>query len=241
MTPRSWERWKDRYERRGYRVLAPAWPGLEGEVEALRADPSPLMKLDFKKVVDHHHRIICGLDRPPIIMGHSIGGAVTQVLLGRGLGVAGIGLATATVKWLRNLPLSTIRATGLSRHRFHYAFANTMSRAESDAVHERYHVPAANRVLFDVALAKMRRKAAPLVDFRRPGRAPLLLAAFGRDHVVSPAASRDTAAKYTSGTVAFTCFPDQPHFPGAPGWEDTADYALMWAEEHTGAGVPVGA
>jgi len=30
MTPRSWEGWSGRYERRGHGVLAPAWPGLEG-------------------------------------------------------------------------------------------------------------------------------------------------------------------------------------------------------------------
>jgi len=41
MTPRSWEKWMERYESRGYRVLAPSWPGLEGEVEALNADSTP--------------------------------------------------------------------------------------------------------------------------------------------------------------------------------------------------------
>jgi alpha-beta hydrolase superfamily lysophospholipase len=36
MTPLSWEHWVARYESRGYKVLAPAWPGLEGELEQLR-------------------------------------------------------------------------------------------------------------------------------------------------------------------------------------------------------------
>ncbi len=27
MTPRSWEKWIPRYEARGYKVLAPAYPG----------------------------------------------------------------------------------------------------------------------------------------------------------------------------------------------------------------------
>jgi esterase/lipase len=40
MTPRSWEHWKERYESRGYTVLAPTWPGMEVEVEALNADPA---------------------------------------------------------------------------------------------------------------------------------------------------------------------------------------------------------
>jgi pimeloyl-ACP methyl ester carboxylesterase len=29
MTPCSWEKWVERYEGKGYRVLAPAYPGLE--------------------------------------------------------------------------------------------------------------------------------------------------------------------------------------------------------------------
>ena len=70
MTPRSWEGWGARYEDRGYRVLAPAWPGLEVEVEELRRDPSPLTRLDVPKVVDHYDGIIRGLESPPIVMGH---------------------------------------------------------------------------------------------------------------------------------------------------------------------------
>jgi pimeloyl-ACP methyl ester carboxylesterase len=98
MTPRSWEGWAARYEARGYRVLAPAWPGLEVEVEELRRDPSPLTRLDVRKVVDHYDGIIRGLDSPPIVMGHSLGGTITQLLLDRGLGAAGVGVASATVK-----------------------------------------------------------------------------------------------------------------------------------------------
>jgi hypothetical protein len=30
-------------------------------------------------------------------------------------------------------------------------------------------------------------------------------------------------------------FPGRPHFPGAPGWEEVADYALTWAVEHAAA------
>jgi esterase/lipase len=38
VTPRSWENWVAHDERRGYRVLAPAYPGFDVEVEALNAD-----------------------------------------------------------------------------------------------------------------------------------------------------------------------------------------------------------
>ena len=71
LTPRSFERWIDRFERAGYNVMAPPWPGLEGEVEELRRNPAPLKGLKLARVVDHYVKIITKLPRPPILMGHS--------------------------------------------------------------------------------------------------------------------------------------------------------------------------
>ena len=64
MTPRSCEQWIPRYESRGLRVLAPAYPGFEVEVEALRADPSPIAKLTIGEVADHYDAIIRGSPQP---------------------------------------------------------------------------------------------------------------------------------------------------------------------------------
>src|SRR4051794_945077 len=97
MTPRSWEKGIERFEGRGHRALAPSWPGLEGEVEAVRDDPSALKGLGVTEITDHYDRIIRGLDRPPIIIGHSFGGLITQLLLDRGLGAAGVAIGTAPV------------------------------------------------------------------------------------------------------------------------------------------------
>ncbi|HEV2814345.1 MAG TPA: alpha/beta hydrolase [Solirubrobacteraceae bacterium] len=249
MTPRSWEHWVARYESRGFKVLAPAWPGLEGEVEALNADPSPIADLEVTAIVDHYERIIRELPAPPIVMGHSFGGTFTQVLLDRGLGAAGVGIASATVKGILDLPLSTLKSTspvlanplnrhnavGLTQKEFHYAFANTLDREESDAIHARYHVPGSSHVLREGAFANLHRHPATEVDFDRPDRAPLLLVAFGEDHIVPPKVARHNAEKYKSGLVEFMEFPDRPHFPGVAGWEDVADRALEWATANAGA------
>ena len=64
MTPLSWGDWIRRYTGFGFLVLAPAWPGLEGEIEAIRRDPSPLEGLGVTEIVDHYKRIIRGMDRP---------------------------------------------------------------------------------------------------------------------------------------------------------------------------------
>jgi pimeloyl-ACP methyl ester carboxylesterase len=119
MTPRSWEHWIERYEGRGYRVLAPAYPGLEVEVEALRADPSPIETLTIPAIVEHLGGIIRGLERPPIIIGHSAGGLLTQILLEHGYGAcsprASSNTATAPPGW-RSTPRRP-RASGWSRSR----------------------------------------------------------------------------------------------------------------------------
>jgi len=72
------------------------------------------------------------------------------------------------------------------------------------------------------------------VNFENDERAPLLFIAFEEDHIVPPKASRHNAEKYedSKAITAFKEFPGRPHFPGAPGWEEVADYALDWATEN---------
>lgn len=108
-----------------------------------------------------------------------------------------------------------------------------MSRADSDAIYQRYHVPAATPVLREGAFANFHRDPPTKVDFHRR-RAPLLFIAFSDDHIVPPKASRHNEERYDDSvsTTEFTLFAGRPHFPGAPGWEEVADYALRWAVEH---------
>src|ERR687887_1572304 len=107
MTPRSWEKWVERFESQGHTALAPSWPGLEKEVEAIREDPSPLIGLGVGEIADHYERIIRDLQRPPIVIGHSFGALITQLLLDRGLGGAGVAIGTAPGKGVLLLPAST--------------------------------------------------------------------------------------------------------------------------------------
>src|ERR687886_153631 len=111
VTPRSWEHWIERYEDRGYRVLAPAYPGLEVEVEALNEDPSPIEALTVPAVVEHYEGIIGGLETPPIIMGHSFGGLITQILLDHGFGAAGVAIDSVPAEGVKVVPVSQIRAS----------------------------------------------------------------------------------------------------------------------------------
>src|SRR4051794_40192999 len=71
VTPRSWDPWVKRYEAAGHRVLAPAYPGFEVEVEALNADPSPIEQLTVPAIIEHLEAVIEPLEQEPILIGHS--------------------------------------------------------------------------------------------------------------------------------------------------------------------------
>jgi pimeloyl-ACP methyl ester carboxylesterase len=246
MTARSWEHWVERYEARGLNVIASSWPGMDGDIDSLRADTSAIDELGIEEIVDHYAKIVEGLDRPPIIMGHSFGGAFTQILIDRGLGAAGVAIDSAPVKGLLALPVSTLksgfpilknpgnrhRAVALTPDEFHYSFTNTMTEEESQVVYERYAVPGPGRVLFQGALANFNPHAATAVDFENDERAPLLLIAGGDDHV-SPESLNESNFKHyrkSDAVTEFKAFPGRSHYTlGQEGWEEVADYALDWA------------
>jgi pimeloyl-ACP methyl ester carboxylesterase len=257
MTPRSWEGWVDRYRARGHEVIAPAWPGMEDDVEELRRDPSPIARLDAAQIIDYYDSFIRELPRPPILMGHSFGGAFVQVLLDRGLGAAGVAIDSAPVKGVLKLPWSTLRAAwpglrnplnrnrpvALTPEQFHYRFTNTLSPEESARVYERYAVPGAAQVLFDGALENLEPRPALRVDPAKDDRAPLLLIAGGSDHVAPASLNRANYNLYrkSNAVTDYREFPGRSHYTlGQDGWEDVADYALDWATQHPtpAAGAP---
>ncbi|MFR9805663.1 alpha/beta hydrolase [Pseudonocardia sp. RS010] len=92
VTPRSWEHWVAHYDKRGFRVLAPGYPSLEEEVEALNADPAPVEAITIPGIVEHLESVVQALDTPLILIGHSAGGVFTQLLMDKGYGAAGVAL-----------------------------------------------------------------------------------------------------------------------------------------------------
>jgi pimeloyl-ACP methyl ester carboxylesterase len=248
VTPRSWENWIAHYEAKGYRVLAPAYPGFEVEVEALREDPTPIEQLKVPEIIEHLESIVGAVDEPPIIMGHSAGGVFTQILLDHGYGAAGVAMNSAPTEGVAVVPLSQVkasfpvlknpanrhRAVGLTFEQWNYAFTNTFSEERSRELYERYHIPASGSVFWGSALANIHPgKDDTYVDYHNDGRAPLLFISGTHDHLMPPKIQRSNAKHYKSDTITEVEEFEGPHLlPAIDGWEQVADRALAWAVEH---------
>jgi pimeloyl-ACP methyl ester carboxylesterase len=253
VTPRSWEHWITHYEKRGYRVLAPGYPGFEVEVEALNEDPSPIEALTVPAICEKLESVIAPIENPPIIMGHSAGGAFTQLMLDRGYGAAAVAINSAPTEGVVVAPWSQLKSTfpvlknpanrhkavGFTHEQWQYAFTNTFSEEESRALYERYHVPAAGGILFGGVLANVQPGRQDIwVDYHNDDRAPLLFISGSEDHIMPPKVQRSNAKHYKSDTITEIEEFEGPHLMVAQeGWEEIADYALDWAVEHSRAPV----
>jgi pimeloyl-ACP methyl ester carboxylesterase len=256
MTPRSWDPFRGFYEQRGFRVLTPPWPRLEGEVEEIRRDPSEMAGLGITEIVDGYEQVIRLLDEPPIIMGHSFGGLFVQMLLDRGLGAAGVAIDAAAPRGVWRLPFSQIRALSpvllnpvnvkravpLNFEQFRYAFANTMTDRDAREAFQLNAIPAPGRIVFQAGLANLNPRAATKVDYRNNRRAPLLLIAGSEDHIVPASVNQANLRKYRHSTARtdFVEFPGRSHLIVAQtGWEEVAEHALSWAQKHVERPTPV--
>ncbi|WP_448059212.1 alpha/beta hydrolase [Cellulomonas hominis] len=250
MTPRSWRGWKERFEAKGFRVLTPAYPGFEIEVEALREEPDLIAALTVPDTVDHIAAHIEALPTPPIIMGHSFGGTLTQLLLARGLGASAVVMDSAPTEGVRVNPPSQVRslfpalkspanihkAVAFTPAEFHYAFANTLSREDSDAVWQEFAIPAPGNWVWVYGLIANFKpgKQETWVDYSAD-RAPLLFIGGEKDHIMPPSVNRSNAKHYdkSPAVTEYHEFPGRSHWICAePGWEEVADYALDWALAH---------
>src|SRR5262245_41032694 len=260
MTPRSWDRWVQHYRAKGHEVVAPAYPGFEIEVEALREKPEIIAEVTVPATIDHLSEVVESLDRPPIIMGHSFGGTFTQLLVNRGLGAAAVTIDSAPTEGVRVNPPSQIkslfpilknpanrhRPVGFTEKEFHYAFTNTLDEVESKKVYDRYHIPAPGPWVWAYGLIANFKPGhqETWVNYHNDSRAPLLFIAGGSDNIMPASVNRSNAKHYKSDTITeVEEFAGRSHWTcGEPGWEAVADRALEWALEHARpAAVPAGA
>lgn len=241
----SWAPWQTYFESKGYTTLAPAWPFKDASAEELRRrHPDPkIASIRMQQLTDHHAAIIQSLPEQPILIGHSIGGLQTQLLLNRGLGAAGIAIHPVPPQGIITFKFSFVRATWgplglftnvnktflMSFKQWQYAFTNGMPLAEQQAAYDAFTIPESKRVSRDGLTS------AAKVDFKKP-HAPLLIMSGNKDNIMPASLNYSNFKKYpqNNGSVTeYKEFDGRNHFvTGQPTWKENADYILDWIAAH---------
>ena len=158
----SWQPWAEVFEAAGYIALAPGWPGEPDTVAEANARPDAMAHQTLGHVVEHHAALVGLLQRKPLVVGHSLGGLVAQILAGRGLAAATVAVSPAPFRGVLSTSMSVLRATWpvlgnpANRHKavaldaahFRYAFANVVDEHEALDLYRRFAVPVACGPLF---------------------------------------------------------------------------------------------
>ncbi|MET4108249.1 alpha/beta hydrolase [Hymenobacter sp. UYP22] len=240
VTSACWDNWKFFFEEQGYACHAPTWPGKEAPAAALRAQHphSPIAQNSLSDVLRVYTDFIAQLPAKPIVIGHSFGGLIVQLLLQQGTVAAGVAIESApplgvvVPSWTlvrAVLPMlglfSSLQTTFLPTFaQWQYAIANGMPQSDQQAFYDRLAAPESKRTIRG-ALSRQAR-----VDFRRP-HAPLLFLAGGADRIMPAALNRANYRRYRHpGSITeYHELPGRNHaMLGQTTWREDAELVHRW-------------
>ena len=242
----GWSNWQSFFEKNNYTCFSPPWKYKDATPEVLRKiDPydNDLKHLRLSELNDYFEKFIKTLPEKPIIIGHSTGGLIVQVLLQRGVAAAGIaihsvpplGVLSFQPSFLKSLwgPLglfSTVDKTFLmSFKQWQYSFTNGMTHDQQRKAYNQNVVPESKRLIRDCL------SSAAKVNFKKP-HPPLLFISGSTDHIMPASLNYSNYKKYKkNGSITeYKEFEGKNHFVlGLPSWKDEAAFALDWINEHS--------
>jgi pimeloyl-ACP methyl ester carboxylesterase len=202
------------------------------------------------QVADHFGEVIGQLNKKPVVIGHSFGGLLTQIVAGRGLSAASVAIDPAPFRGVLPLPISALRSASpvlsnpANRHKaipltfeqFRYAFTNAVDEAEAQKLYEEYAVPAPGAPLFQAAVANFNPWTEVKVDTENPYRGPLLLISGEKDHTVPPSVSNYAykLQQKNTGVTEFASIPDRGHSLTIDhGWLEVCNTSLAFVQRFT--------
>lgn len=241
----GWDEWQKYFQSKGYKTMAPPWPYKNGTVAELRKkqpNDTDLAFLTLSEVIDSYANIITGLPEKPIVIGHSLGGLMTQIIVNRDLAAAGVaihpvpplGVFPYEFSFLKGgwkslgLFTPTKKTYLMSFKDWQYAFVNGMSLEDQRAAYESNTIPESKTV------ARGGLSSAAKVDFSKP-HAPLLITSGSEDNIIPAHLNRRNfkAYKQNGSVLEYKEFPGRNHFVlGQPTWKEDADYILNWIASH---------
>ncbi|MDB5200873.1 MAG: hypothetical protein JWQ27_282 [Ferruginibacter sp.] len=235
-----WDEWRQYFESKGYNTIAPPWPNKDAASWELR-DRQPddhIASNRLDALTDYYAKIAAEFPEPPILIGHSIGGLIAQLLLQRGLGNCAVAIHSVPPQGIFSFSFSFLKAGWaalgfftsakrsylMSFKSWQYAFTNGMSLEEQEKSYHKFVVPESKLIVRDTI------SAAAKINFGQP-HAPLLLTSGSADHGIPASLNYANYKKYkTSSSVTdYKEFPGRNHFVlGQPTWKEDADYILDW-------------
>jgi pimeloyl-ACP methyl ester carboxylesterase len=241
----SWGPWVDLFRGAGYEPIAPGWPQEPGTVAEAREKPELVAGIGIDDAVNHYAGIIGTLATPPVIIGHSFGGLITEKLLGQGVGAAGVAIDPAQIKGVLPLPLAQLRAglpglgnptnlhkaVSLTQKEFRFGFGNALTEEESNELFEKWTIPSPARPLFQAAAANFALHSEAKVNTGNATRGPLLLISGTADHTVPDVVTRSTLKQYrdSAAVTELKQFQGRGHsLTIDSGWKEVADAVLAW-------------
>jgi non-heme chloroperoxidase len=243
----SWDAWANAFEDAGYTALTPGWPGDPETVAEAKAKPEAFAGTSVGQVAAHLEAIVRRLTKKPVVVGHSFGGLLTEILAGRGLAAASVAISPAPFRGVLPLPVSALRsaspvlgnpanrrrAVALTFDQFRYAFANAVGEQEARALYDRYSVPGPGLPIFQAAAANLNPWTEVKVDTRNPQRGPLLIISTDGDHTVPWAIANASYRRQrrNPSVTEIIKVPNRGHALTIDGgWQQVADEALAFAQ-----------
>jgi non-heme chloroperoxidase len=247
LLPSSWSNWAELFKRAGYAPLTPDWPDDPATIDQARANPEIFAQKTLKQVADHTADVIGRLEQKPVVMGHSTGGLVAQMIAGRGLAAATVAIDPGVFRGVLPLPPSVLKSSGpflvnpkwrsrsitLSFDQFKYSWANALDEDEAHRLYDTYHVAASGMALAQMGSANINPRTEARVDTMNPDRGPLLILDGEKDHTV-PWAIANASYKRQKRNPSVTEIKKIPNRGHAltidHGWQEVAQTALDFVE-----------
>ena len=247
LLPSSWDRWATLFEAAGYVALTPGWPDDPQTVAEANAHPEVFARKGIGDIADYEAAVINGLERKPVVIGHSFGGLLTQIIAGRGLARASVAISPAPFRGVLPLPISALRSSSAvlhnpaNRHRavpltyeqFRYGFANAVDDAEAKDLYESYAVPGSGEPIFQAAAANLNPWTEAKVNSKNPERGPLLIISADNDHTVPWAIANASFKKQkrNAGVTEIVKLEQRGHaLTIDSGWQKVAETALAFVD-----------
>lgn len=246
----AFDAFRQRFEAQGFETHAPNLPHHEPG-----ADLDRLAGCGVRDYADVIAAYAGDLGQPPILIGHSLGGLVAQLVAAR-IPCAGLAVIGSSPPW--GVTPTTFDEQGASlglmflgdywrrsvAPDFSVAMRTTLDRLPRQQAREAFSrfVPESGRAIFETVQWWLDHERSTLVEADAIS-APVLTIAGGQDRVNSAATVRQIATRFRPGQARFVEFPQMSHWlVGEPEWPLVAQTVLEWLGEQglsaTAAAIP---